>query len=101
MKTYVFFGEFRNQFLKGFRLADPAISAVNVFAGSLLRPFPDQCPVSIDLPYPMKWNLQRLTHLIFQFKRESISRLEVDFPERDTNDPLLHMIQVPDLKRTC
>ena len=48
----------------------------------------------------MKRDTQHLTHLIFQLKRELIPLLKVDLPGRDTNDPLLDMIQIPDLKGT-
>jgi hypothetical protein len=48
----------------------------------------------------MKRDTQLLTHLIFQLKRELIPLFKVDLPRWDTNDPLLDMIQIPNLKRT-
>jgi len=59
---------------------------------------PDPLPVLVDLPHPVEGDGVDDSFIILNFKEKMVLLGELDLPEGDQEDPVLHAVVVADVE---
>lgn len=76
------------------------VQSMWVIAGTLAWSLPNQQTIAINLADSMKRNIYNLTALVFELTGESVSFLEVDFPDWNSDDSPRDMIEIAYFEKT-